>query len=129
MQTLHSVHHTNRDEMWLSQRHHVVQALLSVLKTANDTLAMVPFASLVLNGATRAIKAFEVIYPLLCISMNWSLSGFQKAAWKNEVVAMHVAQQLREVIFIPLQHYQDIQERLSSTEGDALRKAIQAFAW
>jgi hypothetical protein len=61
--------------------------------------------------------------------MNWSLSGFQKAAWKNEVVAMHVAQQLREVIFIPLQHYQDIQERLSSTEGDALRKAIQAFAW
>jgi hypothetical protein len=61
MERLYSVHHTDRENIWLSQRHHVTQALLFVLKTANDTLATVPLASLALNGATRAIKTFEVL--------------------------------------------------------------------
>jgi hypothetical protein len=64
VQKLQPVHHADREKMWLSQRHLVTQALLSVLQTANDTLAMVPFASLVLNGAIRAIRTFEVLYPL-----------------------------------------------------------------
>jgi hypothetical protein len=129
MQRLQPVHHTDREKIWLSQRQHVAQALRSVLQTANDTLTMVPFASLVLNGATRAIKTFEVLYPLLCMIMNLSLLGFQQTVWKGEAVAIRVAQQLRQVILILLQHYQDIQDRLGSPQGDHLRKGIQAFAW
>jgi hypothetical protein len=129
MQRLQPVHHTDREKIWLSQRHHVAQALLFVLKTVNDTLTMIPFASLALNGATRAIKTFEVRCHFLCMIMNLSLLGFQQTVWKGEAVAIRVALQLRQVIFILLQHYQDIQERLGSMQGDSLRKGILAFAW
>jgi hypothetical protein len=77
----------NAEKIWLPQRHHVAQALLFVLRAANDTLAAVPFASLVLNGATRAIKTFEVIYPFLCMIMNLYLLGFQQTVWQGEAVA------------------------------------------
>jgi hypothetical protein len=70
VQKLQPEHHTEREKIWLSQRHHVAQALRFVLRTANDTLATVPFASLVLNGATRAIKTFEVSCSFLCMEMS-----------------------------------------------------------
>jgi hypothetical protein len=70
MQKLQPEHHTDLEKIWLSQRHHVAEALLFVLRTANDTLAAVPFASLVLNGATRAIKTFEVSCSFSCMEMS-----------------------------------------------------------
>jgi hypothetical protein len=129
MERLYSVHHTDRENMWLSQRHHVTQALLFVLKTANDTLATVPLASLVLNGATRAIKTFEVLYPPFVHGHELVLITLSQTVWKNEEVAISVAQQLRQVYFVILEHYQDVQERLRSAHGDPLRRGIQAFAW
>jgi hypothetical protein len=51
-----------------------------------------------------------------------------QTVWKNEEVAISVAQQLRQVYFIILEHYQGVRERLRSAHGDPLRRGIQAFA-
>jgi hypothetical protein len=129
MERLYSVHHTDQEDMWLSQRHHVTQVLLFVLKTTNDTLATAPLASLVLNGVTRAIKTFEVLYPPFVHGHELGLIKLPQTVWNNEEVAISVAKQLRQVYFIILEHYQDIHERFGSTQRDHLRKGILAFAW
>jgi hypothetical protein len=63
----------DQKNIWLSQRHHVAQALRLVLQAGKDTLTMVPFASLAVNGATRAIKTFEVRYSLFAHSHQLGL--------------------------------------------------------
>jgi hypothetical protein len=74
-------------------------------------------------------RLLRCVILFLRIAINSDLSGFHQTVWENEAVAIDVAQQLRGVLCVLLQHYQNTQERLGSTQGDPLRREIQAFAW